>query len=86
VSLPPAERHPARALVNALKGRTVIDASCDAEGNAELRLALDDGTTILIDVEPDVDSERFVLALGRRPWPRLAVRVGAGELWPDSEA
>ncbi len=86
MSLPSAERHPARALVNALKGRTVIDASCNAEGNAELRLALDDGTTILIDVEPDADSEPLALALGRRPWPRLVVRVGAGELWPDSEA
>jgi len=86
VSLPPPERYPARALVNALKGRTVIDASCDAEGIADLCLALDDGTTILIDVEPDVDSEPLALAFGRRPWPRLVVRVGAGELWPDNEA
>ncbi len=86
MSLPPPERYPARALVNALKGRTVIDASCDAEGIADLRLALDDGTTILIDVEPDVDSEPLALAFGRRPWPRLVVRVGAGELWPDNEA
>jgi len=85
VSFPPAERHPARALVDALKGRTVIDASCDAEGNADLRLFLDDGTMILIDVEPDVDSEPLALALGRRPSPRLAVRIGAGKLWDDNQ-
>ncbi len=85
MSLPPPERHPARALVDALKGRTVVDASCDAEGNDGLRLALDDGTTILIDVEPDVDSEPLALALGRRPSPRLAVRIGAGKLWDDDQ-
>jgi len=85
VSFPPAERHPARALVNALKGRTVTDASCDAEGNGDLRLFLDDGTMILIDVEPDVDAEPLALALGRRPSPRLAVRVGAGKLWDDDQ-
>ena len=71
--------------MDALKGRTVIDASCDAEGNADLRLFLDDGTMILIDVEPDVDSEPLALALGRRPSPRLAVRVGAGKLWVDDQ-
>ncbi len=71
--------------MDALKGRTVIDASCDAEGNADLRLLLDDGTMILIDVEPDVDSEPLALALGRRPSPRLAVRIGAGKLWDDNQ-
>ncbi len=85
MSLPPAERHPARALVDALKGRTIIDASCDAEGNNDLRLFLDDGTMILIDVEPDVDSEPLALALGRRPSPRLAVRIGAGKLRDDNQ-
>ncbi len=85
MSLPPAERHPARALVDALKGRTIIDASCDAEGNNDLRLFLEDGTMILIDVEPDVDSEPLALALGRRPWPRLLVRIGAGKLWDDNQ-
>jgi len=85
VLLPPAEHHPARALVDALKGRTIIDASCDAEGNDDLRLFLDDETMILIDVEPDVDSEPLALALGRRPSPRLVVRIGAGKLSDDNQ-
>jgi hypothetical protein len=42
------ERYPARAIVDALKGRTVVDASCDGEGMDDVRLLLDDGTTLAI--------------------------------------
>ncbi len=73
-------------LVDALKGRTIVDASCDAQGNDDGRLRLDDGTTILVDVELDVDFQPLALALGRRPWPRLAIRIGGDELWPDNPA
>jgi hypothetical protein len=57
-------------LVDALKGHTVVDASCDAEGIDDVRLLLDDGTTILVDVELDADSQPLVLpsqTCGRNP-------------------
>lgn len=78
------ERHPAVALVGALVGRTVIEATCDGEGVDDVRLLLDDGTAVLIDAELNRDSESLVLAdqLGRAPWPRLRVLVGGRELWP----
>jgi hypothetical protein len=78
------ERHPAAALVAALAGRTVIDATCDGEGVDDVRLLLDDGTAILIDAELDSDPESMALAdeLGRPPWPRLRVFIGGRELWP----
>jgi len=85
---PPArERRPAAALIEALKGRTVIDASCDAQGvDVDVRLKLADGTTILIDAELDEDPHALALAeqLGRPPWPRLLVKLGGDELWPHT--
>lgn len=79
-----AERYPAAALVEALKGRTVVDASCDAEGVDDVRLLLDDGTAIIIDSELDMrpDSVAMAESFGLPPWPRLRVRVGGRELWP----
>jgi hypothetical protein len=83
---PVKERYPADALVRALKGRTVVDASCDGEGVDDVRLLLDDGTTILIDAELNEDPESLALAeqLGRPPWPQLLVKLGGDELWPHS--
>lgn len=83
---PAKERYPAAALVQALKGRTVVDASCDGEGIDDVRLRLDDGTTLLIDTELDDDPQALELAeqLGRPPWPRLLVRRGGDELWPHT--
>ena len=83
---PANERWPADALVHALRGRTVVEASCDAEGVDDVRLKLDDGTVILIDTELDDDPEALKLAgqLGRPPWPRLLVMRGGDELWPYS--
>jgi len=39
---------------------------------------------VLIDAELDEDPQALVLAeqLGRPPWPRLLVKLGAAELWP----
>ena len=77
------ERHPAAALVAALVGRTVIDASCDGEGVDDVRLLLDDGTVVLIDAELDSDPHSLELEqLGRAPCPRLGVLLGGRELWP----
>jgi len=78
------ERHPASALVEALRARTVVDASCDAEGVDDVRLRLDDGTVILIDSELDRGSVPLAETLGRPPWSRLVVRIGGGELWPHT--
>jgi hypothetical protein len=78
----PRQKHPAHALVEALKGRTVVDASCDAEGVDAVRLRLDDGTVILIDSELDRDSAPLAKTLDRPPWPRLVVRIGGDDLWP----
>jgi hypothetical protein len=83
-----SERYPAHALVEALKGRTVVNASCDAQGVDDVRLLLDDGTAIMIDSELDMspDSVAMAEALGRPPWPRLSVRIGGRELWPLEDA
>jgi hypothetical protein len=43
-------RYPAAALVETLRGRTVVDAYCDAEGHDDVHLVLDDGTKLWIDV------------------------------------
>lgn len=78
------ERYPAKAIVEKLKGRTVVDASCDGEGMDDVRLLLDDGTTIAIDSELDSSPDSLAMAewLGRPPWPRLLVQIGGRELWP----
>jgi hypothetical protein len=49
----PSARFPAAALVEALRGRTVVDAYCDAEGQDDVHLVLDDGTGVWVDVEVD---------------------------------
>jgi len=66
----------------------VIDASCDAQGVDDVRLKLDDGTTILIDTQLDEDPQALALAerLGRPPWPRLLVKLGGNELWPHAQS
>jgi hypothetical protein len=50
-----------------LVGRTVVDATCDGEGADDVRLLLNDGTTIRIDAELDDDPESLALPdqLGR---------------------
>src|SRR5918999_2152689 len=65
---PSRERYPADALVKALIGRTISDATCDGEGMDDVRLLLDDGTAIPIHCELDADPESLTLAesLGRR--------------------
>jgi hypothetical protein len=80
-----SERLPAAALVEALRGRTVIDAYCDGEGHDDVHLMLDDGTAVWVDV--DVDPNVVVegrdggrLELG--PRGRLVVAVGQrGQAW-----
>jgi hypothetical protein len=84
MSLIPREEHPARALVEALLGRTIVDATCDGEGVDDVRLQLDNGTVILIDSELDWDSAPLAERLGRPPWSRLVVRFGGDELWPHA--
>lgn len=49
VTLPDPETHPAAALVAALRGRTVLDATCDGEGNDDVWLRLDNGSVVRID-------------------------------------
>ena len=70
-----------------MKGRTVVDATCDSEGVDDLRLQLDDGTTILIESELDASPASIAATntLDRPPWPHLLVRVGGRELWPFNE-
>lgn len=41
----------AAALVDALRGRTVVDAYCDGEGADDVHLRLDDGTRVWLDVD-----------------------------------
>jgi hypothetical protein len=48
--------------VQALKGHTIVDASCDGEGVGDVRLRLEDGTTVLIDSEIDERPEAVALA------------------------
>jgi hypothetical protein len=87
MAAPRSEAHPAAALVAALVGHTVVDATCDGEGVDDVRLLLDDGTAILLDAELDTDPKPTALAeqLGRAPWPRLRVHIGGRELWPLDE-
>jgi len=61
----------------------VVDATCDGECVEDVRLLIDDGTTIVIDAELDNDPESLALAeqIGRPGWPRLRVPVGGRELW-----
>jgi len=82
------ERYPAQALIEALKGRTVVDASCDGEGVDDVRLLLDDGTAIVIDAELDTSPSSIAMAqaLCGPPRPRLSVQIGARELWPFEDA
>jgi hypothetical protein len=63
-----------------------VGASCDGEGMDDVRLLLDDGTTIAIDSELDTSSDSLAVAewLGRPPWPRLLIKIGGRELWPFS--
>ncbi len=77
-----SERWPADALVRALRGRTVIDAVCDGEGNDDVRLLLDDDTVVAIDAIAVEITEP--LALG--PRGKLTVAVGGLELWPAHQA
>jgi hypothetical protein len=49
----PSARFPAAALVEARRGRTVVNAYCDAEGRDDVHLVLDDGTRVWVDVEVD---------------------------------
>lgn len=62
----------------------MIEASCDGEGVDDVRLLLDDGTAVLIDVGLDGDPEAMSLdeGFGRPPWPRLRVCIGGREVWP----
>ena len=77
-----SERWPADALVRALRGRTVVNASCDGEGVDDIRLLLDDGTVVTIDATVvDVDDP---IPLG--PRGRLRVSIGRPELSPASDA
>jgi hypothetical protein len=80
----PGERYPAAALVAALKGRTIVDASCDAQGVDDVRLLLDDGIAIIIDSERDMSPNGVAMAesLGVPPWSRLRVVIRGLELWP----
>jgi hypothetical protein len=78
----PSVRFPAAALVEALRGRAVVDAYCDAEGHDDVHLVLDDGTRVWVDV--DVDPKVVVegrgggrLELG--PRGRLVVAVEGPE-------
>ena len=74
----PAARHPAAALVEALRGRTVVDACCDAEGNDDVHLVLDDGTRVWVDVDVDpnvVIEGRGGARLELGPRGRLVVAV-----------
>ena len=77
-----SECWPADALVRALRGRTVVDAVCDGEGDDDVRLLLDDGTVVAVDAT--VVDIREPLALG--PRGRLTVAVGGLELWPAHQA
>jgi hypothetical protein len=52
----------------------------------DVRLLLDDDTTIAIDVELDTGPYGIAMAesLNRPLWPQLTVRIGGRELWPCS--
>jgi hypothetical protein len=62
-------------------GRTVLDATCDAEGNDDIRLLLDDGTTILVDAELDARQparRRLLLHSIPDPGQRSTFRYSSG--------
>lgn len=76
-----SERSPGKALVRALRGRTVVEASCDAEGMDDVRLLLDDGRVVMIDAAAE-EVDDLLAELGLGPQGRLVVKVGGRELWP----
>jgi hypothetical protein len=77
-----AERWPAAALVEALRGHTVIDASCDAEGVDDVRLRLEDGTVIRIDARVTYSDAVELIEFGLAgPWAQLEVAIGGANLW-----
>ena len=76
-----SERWPAAALVRALRGRTVVDAVCDGEGNDDVRLLLDDDTVVVVDVTVVEVTEPLPLG----PRGQLTVIVGDVELWPPHQ-
>lgn len=77
-----SKRWPADTLVRALRGRTVVDASCDGQGIDDVRLSLDDGTAIALDATT-VHETVGPVDLGLRG--RLTVSVGGPELWPAAD-
>jgi hypothetical protein len=80
------ERYPARALVDVLRGRTVVDGSCDGEGMDDVRLLLDDGTTIAIDTELDTSPYGVSMAesLDRPPSGPSGEAGAAPRSWRDA--
>jgi hypothetical protein len=73
------ERFPAAALVEALRGRMVVDAYCDGEGHDDVHLVLDDGTAVWVDVDVDtsvVVEGRDGVRLELGPRGRLVVALG----------
>lgn len=68
--------------MRALRGRTIIDAVCDGEGNDDVRLLLDDDTVVAVDAIAVEITEP--LALG--PRGKLTVAIGGLELWPAHQA
>lgn len=76
------ERSPGKALVIALRGRTVVEASCDAQGMDDVRLLLDDGRVVVIDVAAEEVDDELLKELALGPQGRLVVTLGGRELWP----
>jgi len=60
----------------------VVDASCDGEGFDDVRLLLDDGRVVTIDVAVEAVTDESLKELGLGPQGRLVVTVGGHELWP----
>jgi hypothetical protein len=80
-----AERWPAHALAEALKGHTVIDASCDGEGVDDVRLRLENGVIIRIDAKIIRVEDDLLAAVGLTEQAQLDVTIGDHELWPYDE-
>lgn len=77
----PLARWPAAALVDALRGRTIVEAYCDGEGMDDVQLRLDDGTHVWLDVDVE-DTSRNLPGAGRLdlgPRGRLRVAVQHSE-------
>ncbi len=75
------ERWPARALADALRGRTIIESTADGEGHDDLRLLLDDDTVCVIMGAAVTDAtlgEDFPLPA----YGELKAYIGGRELWP----